>query len=312
MDDILPFAVTIGVVCGVLLLAVVSNRIGDRVGVPAPAFFLVAAAIATDLVPRLTPHSIESVQRIVTVALIAILFNGGLDMGWPRFRANVGAIAWLGVVGTFVTAGARRPGRRTCCSGSTGRSPCSSGRRWPRPTPPWSSPCSDAGRSPAAAGTLLEGESGANDPVGIALMVALLTAATSAGGGARAHRRRGVRAADGRRGASSACWAGGCMVAALRLSLPSEGLYVIRSDRARRADLRASRPWPRGSGFLAVFLAGMVVADARAPYKREVERFHTAAASLGEIVAFTVLGLTINLRTRRGHAARGRSASGSP
>jgi potassium/hydrogen antiporter len=31
-------------------------------------------------------------------------------------------------------------------------------------------------RSPAAPGTILEGESGANDPVGIALMVSLITA----------------------------------------------------------------------------------------------------------------------------------------
>jgi cell volume regulation protein A len=35
--------------------------------------------------------------------------------------------------------------------------------------------------------------------------------------------------------------------------------------------------------------------DARAPYKREVERFHAALASLAEIVAFVVLGLTISL-----------------
>jgi len=38
-----------------------------------------------------------------------------------------------------------------------------------------------------------------------------------------------------------------------------------------------------------------VVGDARAPYKREVERFHSALASIGEIVAFVVLGLTVDL-----------------
>ena len=71
MDDILTFGVTIGVVCLVLLLAVLSNRVSDRVGVPAPAFFLVGAAILSDLAPRVAPNSIESVQRIVTVGLIA-------------------------------------------------------------------------------------------------------------------------------------------------------------------------------------------------------------------------------------------------
>jgi potassium/hydrogen antiporter len=44
-----------------------------------------------------------------------------------------------------------------------------------------------------------------------------------------------------------------------------------------------------------VFLAGIVVGDARAPYKREIERFAGALASIGEIVAFVVLGLSVDL-----------------
>jgi cell volume regulation protein A len=50
-----------------------------------------------------------------------------------------------------------------------------------------------------------------------------------------------------------------------------------------------------GSGFLAVFVAGIVVGDIRAPYKAEIERFHSALASLAEIVAFTALGLTVSI-----------------
>jgi cell volume regulation protein A len=50
-----------------------------------------------------------------------------------------------------------------------------------------------------------------------------------------------------------------------------------------------------GSGFLAVFLAGILVGDARAPYKREIERFAGALAAIGEIVAFVVLGLSVSL-----------------
>jgi hypothetical protein len=50
-----------------------------------------------------------------------------------------------------------------------------------------------------------------------------------------------------------------------------------------------------GSGFLAVFIAGIILGDARAPLKREIERFHSALASLAEIVAFVILGLTVSL-----------------
>ncbi|MDQ2788655.1 MAG: cation:proton antiporter, partial [Actinomycetota bacterium] len=50
-----------------------------------------------------------------------------------------------------------------------------------------------------------------------------------------------------------------------------------------------------GSGFLAVFVAGIVVGDIRAPYKADIERFHSSLASLAEIIAFTILGLTVSL-----------------
>jgi cell volume regulation protein A len=50
-----------------------------------------------------------------------------------------------------------------------------------------------------------------------------------------------------------------------------------------------------GSGFLAVFVTGLLIGDARAPYKSEVERFHTALASLAEIAVFVALGLTVDL-----------------
>jgi len=46
-----------------------------------------------------------------------------------------------------------------------------------------------------------------------------------------------------------------------------------------------------------VFVAGILVGDVRAPYKGEIERFHGALASLSEIVAFLVLGLTVGLHT---------------
>jgi cell volume regulation protein A len=51
----------------------------------------------------------------------------------------------------------------------------------------------------------------------------------------------------------------------------------------------------KGSGFLAVLVAGIVIGDENAPYKAEIERFHSALASLAEIVAFILLGLTVRL-----------------
>jgi cell volume regulation protein A len=82
--------------------------------------------------------------------------------------------------------------------------------------------------------------------------------------------------------------------------LPNEALYSLRAV-AFALLVYGVTTVAHGSGFLAVLLAGILVGDTRAPYKREVERFASAASSLGEIVAFTVLGLSIPLSEAFGH-----------
>ncbi|HYT27062.1 MAG TPA: cation:proton antiporter, partial [Actinomycetota bacterium] len=77
---------------------------------------------------------------------------------------------------------------------------------------------------------------------------------------------------------------------------PSEALYPLRVL-AGALVVYGAATIAHGSGFLAVFVAGILAGDARAPYKGEIERFHAALASLAEIVAFIVLGLTVGLYT---------------
>jgi cell volume regulation protein A len=51
----------------------------------------------------------------------------------------------------------------------------------------------------------------------------------------------------------------------------------------------------RGSGFLAVFVAGILVGDLRFEGRRAVRAFNAALGELGELAAFVALGLTIDL-----------------
>jgi cell volume regulation protein A len=57
-------------------------------------------------VPSLGQLSVTTVQRVVSVALAIILFDGGIHIGWRRFRSAAGPVVWVGVAGTFVTAAA--------------------------------------------------------------------------------------------------------------------------------------------------------------------------------------------------------------
>ena len=146
-----------------------------------------------------------------------------------------------------------------------------------------------AGRS----STILEGESGANDPVGIALMASLIAAGGLSGStfarvGGEFVLQMAVGAAIGLVGG----WA--LLQFVRRVSLPSEGLYPLRTL-ASVLLIYGLAAVAHGSGFLAVFVAGILVGDSAVPYRREVRRFQAALAGLAEIVAFVVLGLTVDL-----------------
>ena len=104
MHDIAPFAVTTLLTALALLVAVGSNRVAERIHIPTPALFLLLAAVASDVFPKLGGLSIVVDQRIVTVALAIILFDGGMHIGWSRMRTAAGPVVWLGVAGTVVVA----------------------------------------------------------------------------------------------------------------------------------------------------------------------------------------------------------------
>jgi cell volume regulation protein A len=143
-------------------------------------------------------------------------------------------------------------------------------------------------------GTLLEGESGANDPVGIAAMASLLAVGTASGwhavgsGLGEFMLEMAVGAAGGLLGGY------GLALFMRRIPLPSGALYPL-STLAAAGVIYGLTTLAHGSGFLAVFIAGILVGDLRAPYKAEIERFHSSLASLAEIVAFAMLGLTVSL-----------------
>jgi cell volume regulation protein A len=295
MSDVEHFALIVLITASAVVAAVVSNRISDRIRIPAPAIFLLAAAIASDVVPTLGEVSITTVQRVVTVALVVILFEGGMHIGWRRFRQAAGAVVWIGVAGTFATAAALAALAHVLF-GLDWRAALLLGTAL-APTDP-AAVFSVLGRREVTgrSGTILEGEAGANDPVGIALMASLLTADQPLGLGAAGGIAGGfllqlaVGAAIGVAG-------GALLVRFMRqVPLPGEALYPLRVL-ASALLIYGTATVAHGSGFLAVFVAGILVGDARAPYKGEIERFHAALASLAEIVAFIALGLTVGLHT---------------
>src|SRR5947209_106595 len=275
--------------------AILSSRVSDRLRIPAPALFLAVAAVSSDITPSLTPLlSIRDVERICLVALIVILFDGGMDIGLSRFRRSLLPIVALGVPGTFAVAGLVAVFVHAVLG--FGWTPALLIGAAVAPTDPAVMFSVLGGHEVAGrSDDILKGESGMNDPVGIALVIGLLDAADGGGSGI------GTIASDFVLQMAIGLvvgLVGGVLLgrAMRRITLPDEALYPLQTL-AGAGIVYGLAAVAHGSGFLAVFVAGIMVGDLRAPYKYEIEHVTSVLASLGEIVVFVALGLTIDIGT---------------
>jgi potassium/hydrogen antiporter len=140
-------------------------------------------------------------------------------------------------------------------------------------------------------GTILEGEAGTNDPVGIALMIGMIELATEedAGFGVVVEEfvlEMAIGLAIGVAGAL-------LLLPVMRsVRLPSPALYPLRVL-AGAGLIYGLASVAHGSGFLAVFVAGILLGDVAAPRKGEIESFHSSLAALAQIGAFAALGLSV-------------------
>jgi cell volume regulation protein A len=279
---------------GALLLAIGVRMVAGRLAVPTAGLILVAAAAASDLFDRLEGVlSFEDVQRIVTLALVVILFEGGSNIGVQRFRRSAAPIVALGVLGTFGTAALVAVaahyvlGFSWTVAGLLGAALA--------PTDPAVTFSVLAGRDVGGrSGTILEGESGFNDPVGIALMIGMVEVATHDDASPfwtiveEFVREMSIGLAVGVAGAMA--------LAALirRAPLPDRTLYPIAVILAVGA-IYGVAAVAKGSGFLAVFVTGILVGDMRYAARDAVRDFSSALTDLGELAAFVALGLTVDL-----------------
>ena len=293
MTDIIDFGRIILVVAGALSVAILVRIVAGRIGLPTAALLLTVAAVASDLSSRLAGLlTFEDVQRVATLALIAILFDGGMTIGLRRFRTAAAPITVLGVVGTFLTAPLVAVAAHYIL-----------GFDWTvalligaalAPTDPAVTFSVLAGKEvEGRSGTILEGESGFNDPVGIALMIGMIQLATDSHASLTDVEIEFVKEMG--IGLAVGVGAGYVLLQTLRrVPLPDRSLYPVAVVLAAGVVYGATAVL-HGSGFLAVFVAGILIGDAEYPRRVEVRHFLAALADLGELAVFVALGLTIDL-----------------
>jgi potassium/hydrogen antiporter len=281
--------------------ALLGRHLARWIRVPAPAVFLLAAAVAATSIKAVrTAVDLHLVENVVTLALIVILFDGGLHLGRRRFRAAAVPIVALGVLGTFATTALIAVVSHTIFGLDWKFSAVLGAALAPTDPAVVFAVVSNKelkGRTAA----ILEGESGFNDPAGIALLLGFVQLAT--------HKHGSIAAVFGNFAIEMAV---GCAIGiaggvALRWLLSSRRPAVNTQQPllalAGILALYGLTTVAHGSGFLAVLIAGIVIGDAVSDEAPAVESFQATLASLGEVVAFVMLGITVRLHTVLEHHA---------
>lgn len=268
-----------------LLIALAMAPLAHRAWLPKPAGFLAVGVVAGALGLQPAGHlSVLDLQEIGSLALYAVLFQGGLSTGWAAWRRHARVIGALGLPGTALTAGL------LALAGAA------LGLSWEAavlvgvalaPTDPAAVYATLRHRGETPARTILEGESGFNDPVGIAMMAAAVAAIGAGGSGVDAGSRLVQELGLGLAGGL----VGSVLVILILRVTPrlDDGLQsvAVLGVAALAATGTASL---HGSGFLAIYLTGLLVADR---WGQEDGRRHAvpeSLAALSEPVLFGLLG----------------------
>jgi potassium/hydrogen antiporter len=278
---------------GALLAAgLVASLIAARLRVPSLLLFLaVGMVIGSDALGWITFSSYRLERTIGVIALALILFEGGLTSGILHLRPVLAAATSLATLGTAITAlvvglGAAAlfgfPVKEGLLLGAI-----------------LSSTDGAAIFALLRGSTLsrrlaqtLEGESGLNDPVAVVLVLAFIDLLTRPGYSAGDFvvlfvRELGIGLAVG-------LAVGWLAVQALRHArLATAGLYPVASLTVAAIAYGAADSL-HGSGFLAVYLAGLAVGSATIPAERTIVSFHQGLGWVAQVVMFLTLGLLVS------------------
>jgi cell volume regulation protein A len=287
------FGLAVAVVCGAVLAALAFARAGERLRIPAPAVFLLAAAVASDVSePLRTALSPKQVGWIASAALIVILFDGGVSLGWSHVRPVLGIVVAIGVGATVIAAAVIAVAAHVLVDLGWGTSAVLGVALAPT-DPAVVFSVMREGSLAERPKTILEAESGANDPIAIALMVGVIASAVDGTAwlptvGATLARQLAIGLVVGVVGS----WL--TRVLLRRLTEPRETLQPIVALSAAGLIFGVAAALG-GSGFLAVFVAGLLLGDADVQVGHDVRAFHSELAILAEVVVFVALGLTVHL-----------------
>jgi cell volume regulation protein A len=229
-------------------------------------------------------------RTLGTIALVLILFEGGLTAGWSEIRPVLGTAASLATIGTAVTAVVAGLAAKLIFGFDTlegmlvGAAVAATDSAAIFAVLRRSTLEKRLARS-------LEGESGMNDPVALLLVIGFIEWIRKPSFGAAD--MAGLLALKLVLGAAIGLALGRLAVTALeRVRLPTDGIYPVATI-AVAALAYGLAEVAHGSGFLAVYLTALALGSAPIPARRTVVSFHQGLGWVAQISLFILLGLLV-------------------
>jgi potassium/hydrogen antiporter len=272
---------------------VLFRRASERLPIPGVLIFLAVGMLAgSEGIGGVAFEDYELAFRIGVGALVLILFDAALNTPAAAVRAHLAPAGLLATVGVLATAGLIALAAHLL------------GYDWPTalvlgaivsPTDAAAvfSLLRNSGVSlKRRVGMTLELESGLNDPTAV-ILTTILTANLAPphevlGWGLPLHILREI--AIGVLGGLGVGYGGRWILS--RVQLGAGGLNPVFT--IALALLAFSVPsLLKGSGFLAVYVAGLILGNGPLPYRGSLARVHDALAWLGQVAMFLVLGLLV-------------------
>ena len=279
-------------VAGALMaFALLASFVASRIRVPALVLFLaIGMLLGSDGTGWIEFGDYEVARDIGVIALALILFEGGLSAGFEEIRPVLRPAIALAVLGTLATAAITGLAAAWLLDLSTLEGLLLG---------------SILASTDAAAifavlrgSTLrrrlartLEGEAGLNDPVAALLVIGFIDWIQKPDYGVID--MAGLFAGQLAIGLVAGLAVGRLAVLGFRrLEFAATGLYPVASVTTAAVAFGLAQV-AGGSGFLAVYLAGLVLGSARIPAKRSVVTFHEGLAWVAQISMFLTLGLLV-------------------
>jgi cell volume regulation protein A len=277
---------------GAILAASVAVALGAaKSGLPAlVAFLALGMLLGSDGPGGIAFDDARLARDVGVVSLAAILYEGGLSTSWRRLREVAIPSLLLSTVGVVVTAGVTGAAAYGLFDLS-----------WTESLLLGAVVAStDAAAVFATLRTTrlrrvlartLEAESGANDPVAIALTLGLIAWIEQRGYGADdltllVVRQLGLGLVIGIGLSFVAMWV-------FARIPPSVGAFAPVASIAAAAVAYGAADAAHGSGFLAVYLVGLAVGSTPSRYRGQLVAFHVGVAYVAQVALFIVLGLLV-------------------